>query len=313
MTKEQEELKARFLEFEVRDGVEVSAELKAVWKVLLDILEEIKRICEKYNLKWTLEGGSLLGAIRHGGFIPWDDDIDVVMPRKDYDRLVEVMPRELPAHLFMQTTATDVGFHIPHIMVRDSRTTGIDIAHVRRRKKFNMGLRVDVLALDGMPDTAWGRWLLSRLVVLFILCVPRDDNERIGGWWGAKHLIAKALFHLLGRKGVYFVRERLLRMCSMERHKYCGSLVARNFWHPHSIRECDWYRSYKKVPFEYIDVPVPVDAEKILTQQFGKWRIPVKGGSYHGVLISDPHTDYRTYLVRHYNYLEEDFNGAGQT
>ena len=309
MTEEQKRKRECFLEPETRCDYYIDAKMKSVWKALLDILEEIMRVCDKYNLQWTLEGGSLLGAIRHNGFIPWDDDIDVVMPREDYDKLVKVLPNELPPHLFMQTTSTDIGFHIPHVMVRDSRTTGIDIDHIKWGKKFNMGIRVDILALDGMPDTSIGRWMMRHFVSFFVSCVPRDNKQmsKMSLRHKIKQLLAGIFFRILGRNGVYKVREACLRMCQLKKHKYCGSLVARNFYHPHSVREYAWFRGYKKIPFEYLEVPVPIDAEKILTQQFGDWKRPVKGGSYHGVLISDPHVDYKTYLKAHYNYCDGDF------
>ena len=99
MTVEQQKLDEHSPEPEARDGVRGGAELKAIWKVLLDILEGLIRVCRKYDLKYLMEGGSLRrGAIRHRGFISWDDGVDVVLPRKDYDRLIDVLPKELPEH-----------------------------------------------------------------------------------------------------------------------------------------------------------------------------------------------------------------------
>ena len=83
-----------FLEPEIRDGVAVSAEMKAAWKVLLDMLEEFIRICEKYDLKYCLDGGTMLGAIRHKGFVPWDDDVDVSLPRADFQRFLAEYSKE---------------------------------------------------------------------------------------------------------------------------------------------------------------------------------------------------------------------------
>ena len=73
----------------------------------LGILEEIDRICRKHNISYWLDGGSLLGAVRHGGFIPWDDDIDIAMPQDDARRFAEVAPKELPSTLRLQTPDTE--------------------------------------------------------------------------------------------------------------------------------------------------------------------------------------------------------------
>ena len=68
----------------------------------LEMLKEVDRICKKYNLQYYLAGGTLLGAVRHGGFIPWDDDLDIFLFRKDYEKLAEVIDKELDKRMFYQ-------------------------------------------------------------------------------------------------------------------------------------------------------------------------------------------------------------------
>ena len=80
----------------------VSPKREKVWKIELDILMELDRICRKHDLRYFLDSGTLLGAVRHKGFIPWDDDIDLTMPRKDYDRLIEIASQELKSPYYLQ-------------------------------------------------------------------------------------------------------------------------------------------------------------------------------------------------------------------
>ena len=87
--------------------------MQAVWAVQMDLLKELIRVCEKYNITYYGDSGTLLGAIRHKGYIPWDDDIDVVMTRSEYNRLLEVAEKEFTHPYFFQTRETDYGYERP--------------------------------------------------------------------------------------------------------------------------------------------------------------------------------------------------------
>lgn len=84
-----------FYREEIRSGYKISPEMKKIWACQLNLLAELQKVCDRNGLKYWLDSGSLLGAIRHQGYIPWDDDIDVVMFRDDYDRLVKLSKEEL--------------------------------------------------------------------------------------------------------------------------------------------------------------------------------------------------------------------------
>ena len=109
-----EELKARF-------NPEGSP-LRRQQMVMLEMVKELDRICRKYDIPYFLYGGTLLGAIRHNGFIPWDDDLDVGLMRKDYLRLIDVLPDELPEHMVLQTNQTDKNYFYFFSKIRDKRS-----------------------------------------------------------------------------------------------------------------------------------------------------------------------------------------------
>ena len=90
------------LEEEIRDGYKVSADMKKLWSVQMEILDEIDRICKKHNITYYADGGTLLGAIRHKGFIPWDDDLDVQMYRDDLEKFCKVAKDELKPPFFFR-------------------------------------------------------------------------------------------------------------------------------------------------------------------------------------------------------------------
>lgn len=124
--------------------------MKQVWFAELQLLEKFIDICNKHGLSYQLVGGSLLGAIRHKGFIPWDDDIDVGMLRPDYDRFVQLAKNELEAPFFLQTPLTDPGRNIDYVQIRNSATTAIDLRYVDDHNTFNQGIFIDIFPIDGV-------------------------------------------------------------------------------------------------------------------------------------------------------------------
>ena len=89
---------------------------------MLEILQEIHKICVENNLTYWLEAGTLLGAVRHKGFIPWDDDSDVSMPRADYEKFLKIAQKKLPKDMFLQTQDTDKEYPLPWAKIRKNGT-----------------------------------------------------------------------------------------------------------------------------------------------------------------------------------------------
>ncbi|HIF9459094.1 TPA: LicD family protein [Photobacterium damselae] len=129
-------------------------ELRKAQLLMLDALHEIDRICKHYDIKYWLDWGTLLGAIRHGGFIPWDDDIDLAMPRADYERFISIAPQELKNGLFLQTIITDPTYPkrtIPckvridnsFILEKEDLIYGID-----NDTSYHRGIFIDIFPID---------------------------------------------------------------------------------------------------------------------------------------------------------------------
>lgn len=123
-----------------------------------EILWEFVAACDKLSLTYYLVCGSALGAVKYGGFIPWDDDVDVAMPREDYERFLKEAPALLPEHLFIQNYRTDPAFPKIFTKIRDNRTTYIEIDY--QDLLIHHGVFIDVFPLDGYPveETAIARF-----------------------------------------------------------------------------------------------------------------------------------------------------------
>jgi lipopolysaccharide cholinephosphotransferase len=101
------------------DRLEGEDKLEQLQRILLRLLKAFHAICEEEGLRYWLDGGTLLGAVRHGGFIPWDDDIDVMMPLEDYRKFCAIAAERLPFDMFFQSPETDPGFICPWVKIRD--------------------------------------------------------------------------------------------------------------------------------------------------------------------------------------------------
>ena len=140
-----------FYQEEERCGYTIPATMKRVWAVELDLLEKLQDVCARHGLRYFACGGTLLGAIRHKGFIPWDDDIDVVMFREDYEKLLEIAPLEFTEPYFFQTAFNDQKYSRGHAQLRNSNTTAI--LHTEKGcYTFNQGIFLDIFPLDAVPD-----------------------------------------------------------------------------------------------------------------------------------------------------------------
>lgn len=125
-------------------------------RVMLEILKEIHKICMKHDIKYTLIAGTLLGAIRHKGFIPWDDDCDIAMLRPDYERFLEIAARELPEGYFLQTRKTDPGYPLNFTKIRKNNTLLIETGETGE-ENYHHGVFVDIFPFDYYKY----RWLIN--------------------------------------------------------------------------------------------------------------------------------------------------------
>ena len=124
--------------------------LRRVQLVLLEIVKEIKRVCDENGIRYYLDSGTLLGAVRHSGFIPWDDDLDIGMMRPDYDRFCRIAPKQLKPQYFLQNWDNDPQYGVPFAKVRKKHTIYLEN---KANKSMENGFYVDIFPYDNSPSS----------------------------------------------------------------------------------------------------------------------------------------------------------------
>lgn len=236
-------------------------------QIQLDILKAVISICEKHNICYFCFGGTALGAVRHAGFIPWDDDIDIAMKRKDYEKFAQVAPSELPSYYFLQNYKTDPDFRLPFAKIRDCRTTYIETSS--RNLHINHGVYIDLFILDGFPDNERKAKRLYRLNKLTRGYCAKDDISSRGR--KANFLIFLSRFYFLFRKPQKVI-EKFDKKCIANDFDQCkrgicfGSIYGLKDMWPTS-----WFNGTVKFLFEGIEVNLPIGYDNFLKQIYGDY------------------------------------------
>ena len=114
---------------------------------MLDMLLYLDKLCKEQNIKWSLEGGNVLGAVRHGGFIPWDDDVDIIMERKEYNKLKKYLLSHPHPQFVLQTHKTDPGYYGSWMVLRDLKSEYIQDCHIHNARKYR-GMQIDIFPIE---------------------------------------------------------------------------------------------------------------------------------------------------------------------
>jgi lipopolysaccharide cholinephosphotransferase len=137
--------------------------LQQVHKIQLEMALEVKRICEKHKIKYSIVAGTLLGAVRHNGFIPWDDDLDIAMLRDNYIKFIDICKDELNDSYFLQTWDTDPGFALPIAKLRKNSTKFVEKDFMEAN--IHCGIYIDILPFDSVPSENISKFIRSSALI----------------------------------------------------------------------------------------------------------------------------------------------------
>lgn len=267
-------------------------------KVGLELLKVFIDICDKLDLKYYMACGSVLGAVKYGGFIPWDDDVDVCLLRPDYEIFVNEASKYLPEHLFLQNYKTDPDYPSVTSKIRDSRTTWIEkgVAHL----DINHGIYLDVFPIDGYPNAPSEQKRFER---------RKMHHERIRAISYRAPVDPMAV-----RTNLILIANKLFGVYSSSQNNICKYEQLISSYAPSESRiwcnHGNWQGKLEYAPreqygegtwatFEGLKVRIPEKFDEYLTQKYGDWRSdpPLeKQVSHHYTELVDLHRPYTEYF-----------------
>lgn len=251
--------------------------LRQVQLAQLEIAKEVKRICEKHDIRYFLDSGSLLGAVRHKGFIPWDDDVDIGFLREEYEKFLKIAPQELQEPFFLQTWDNDPEYPFAFAKVRKRGTVFVETAAMK--SKAHNELYVDLFPYDAFPDDAQDRKKQGRKVMRYRKTLMMKSH--MTPWRRNKNLIK-----FVGVFVKYLPYKLLSLISSRDRIKEKYIPVMQQFNHQNTRcvyeqsggakygkwvlpREC--FRSYVLLPFEDTEFSCPGDSDLYLKTVYGDY------------------------------------------
>ena len=271
-------------------------------KVQFELLKKFIEVCDKNNLTYFLVGGTALGAVRHKGFIPWDDDIDVGMPREDFEKFVLLQKEFDEKNYFIQTWKTDPCFVYNYAKLRDSNTTFIEDHFANHR--INHGAWIDIFPIDACPDVSKNPkkfrkhvlWTWKQVFLSYLWGLRRKIHRRTFFKDIGLNIVAGLFFW--GNIGHYRNKKVDKKLTKIP---YSTALFLGNWLGTNPKKEAmdrNIFDGVSKATFEGLEVNLPKDYDKYLSNLYGDYMTPPPAdkqiGHHHdkGLDLTKSYLDY---------------------
>lgn len=253
----------------------MESDIKKIQKIQLGILNAFISFCKDNNLRWYIIGGSLIGVLRHKGFIPWDDDIDLGMPRKDYDKFISLQ-KKYPSGYSLINHKTDKNWKFNFAQFVNNET---DIIVNFNEQPRHCKIWIDIFPIDGLPENSFHRWLHMKHILYYRYLIQianirtQVDTHKVGRPFVEKLLLK--LFHYIPMNK--FINEdhildkmtNLLKKYDFDDMKYAGNLLGK--YREKEIVPKEYWDTPILLPFENIEVNCPKEYHKLQTQLYGNY------------------------------------------
>lgn len=264
--------------------------LNPLQQKLLEMFTWLTAYIDEHNLRYYVIGGTMLGAVRHEGFIPWDDDIDIAMPRADYEKLIELLAKPVDHYVVESPKGEAKDFIYGFAKLYDTNTSMTELA----RKNIVRGVYIDIFPLDGIGNTKeesyknYKKIDRANMLLAMRVCAYRKDRK----WWKNFAVFLGGLIPVNTKK----LTRKLDRLCAehdFDGYKYVGNLVST--YRVREIMPKELFGTPTPYKFESLTVFGPEKYDEYLTTLFRDWRkLPPedKRHSAHDFIDFDPDKPY---------------------
>ena len=251
-------------------------------KYILHVLREVTCVLEELNIPYFMQGGTMLGAIRHDGFIPWDDDVDLGIPRADYDRMLKEVSARLPENLELRTYDDETDHHYYFARIVDKRYQIRRMGSIEERLE---NIWVDLFPLDGMPNGCISRqWHKMRLLMtrlkFHLSCFEKVNIKRPGRPLVERMIIRVAVVTRVGKwwntRKQLDKMDRLLKKYPPEKSEYLVNFTGQTSFKFNEMFKKEIYGQGKEYPFEDMVLVGPEQYDAYLKSLYGDYMTPPK-------------------------------------
>ena len=286
------EFSADYFKTEVRDGFEIPAMMKRAWAAQMEVLHVVAGVCKNNGIRYFADGGTLLGAVRHKGMIPWDDDIDICVVREEYNRLIQVLPKALPhgfvvAGMYADSERLQKAAFVPHLRVIADETLWNFNDYMRYFHGFPyQRVGIDIFPMDYISRDI-GITNVQKQIIRLGIETLRDwnkleENGMLDEYVNGFQKLCNVSFGNVNNVKNYMwkIIDKISSISYREEADYITNIF---YWLDNDNykmkKEC--YDYTIELPFENMNIVAPEMNDEVLRAEYGDYMVPVKGAADH--------------------------------